>query len=734
MSDVVLQSPLASRQHGRFVAHGAVWVFEDVGSSNGTFVDGRRVQQQEIDGEIRLRIGSVDDGDLIEARVLRSDRRQQPIGSFTTSRPLARAVRIGRANDNDIVLPDLTISRHHAEIRLTASAIEVVDLSSFNGTYLNGSRVAGARALIVGDVVAIGGHSFRLLDGRLEQFVDSGAVTFTALDLGVRLASGVQLLDNVSFALPPRTLLAVLGPTGAGKSTLLNALTGFRPATTGRVLYAGNDLYRNYAQLRRRLGHVPQEDILHALLPLRRALEYAAELRFPPDTSARERRERIDEVLIELGLKDRAELPIRLLSGGQRKRASIAVELLSKPSLLFLDEPTSGLDPGYQRSLVTLFRRLATDGRTVVVVTHTLQSIDLCDRVLFLSRGGRTAFFGPPTEALAYFGRSDFAEVFEDLERGEGADWARRFRERSGFRKYVAEPVRATKDTQPVALGRHGASGSHFEWARQLSTLVRRYLTVLTTDQRNLLLLMLQAPILALLIAGVFAPSALQTASDARKLVLAVVLTATWLGASNSVRETVKERAIYLRESSAGLFASSYILSKVLVLGLITVAQAVVVALLTLSRQTLPTDGAVLASPTLEILITMSLIGLAGMAIGLLISATSSTPDRALVLLPVILIAQLVLSGGLTAVDKSPLGEVSALTGSRWGFAALAASTDLMNVETAKCREVNFDTDCQHWSEERTSWSADVGVLGGLTLAMVAGAWVAIRRTRTSYG
>ena len=233
------------------------------------------------------------------------------------------------------------------------------------------------------------------------------------------LAGARALLDQVSFPLAAGDFLAVLGPTGAGKTTLLRALTGNHPADRGSVLYNGRDVYAAYAELRNRIGYVPQDDILHPQLTVRSALGYAARLRFPPDVSAADRRRRVDEVMAELGLTERANLQVAKLSGGQRKRTSVAIELLTKPSLLFLDEPTSGLDPGYEKSVMELLRSLADGGRTVITVTHSIQSLDLCDRILFLAPGGQTAYFGPSGSALQFFGLGQYAEVFQYLDRAE---------------------------------------------------------------------------------------------------------------------------------------------------------------------------------------------------------------------------------------------------------------------------------------------------------------------------
>ncbi len=203
------------------------------------------------------------------------------------------------------------------------------------------------------------------------------------------------------------------------------------------VLYDGRDLYRDYAELRQRIGLVPQDDILHAQLTVHGALSYAAELRFPQDTAKAERRARVDEVVRELGLEQRVHQPVHSLSGGQRKRVSVALELLTKPSLLFLDEPTSGLDPGMDRSVMHMLRGLADDGRTVIVVTHSVLSLDVCDRLLVLAPGGKVAYYGPPGDTLAFFGYEQWPEAFEAFERDRERDWAGDYRFSPFHQQYI---------------------------------------------------------------------------------------------------------------------------------------------------------------------------------------------------------------------------------------------------------------------------------------------------------
>ncbi len=340
-----------------------------------------------------------------------------------------KVLRIGRASDNDVVVADLSVSRYHAELRKIGRGYEIVDLASHNGTFVNGQWVSAA-PVTERDIISIGPATFRLVGDELQQFIDTGDISLAARDLTVRLSSGKVLLDHVSFPLGERCLLGVIGPSGAGKSTLLGALTGGRPATEGSVLYDNRDLYTYYAELRHRIGLVPQDNILHTQLSARRALGYAAELRFPRDTSKAERKRRIDEVLQELSLTKHAETRTAAMSGGQQKRVNVALELLTKPSLLFLDEPTSGLDPGLDKSVMEMMADLAHDGRTIIVVTHSVANLNLCDRLLVLVPGGKVAYFGPPEDGLRYFGKPGWAEVFQAFEAEPNRDWAGEFRSR----------------------------------------------------------------------------------------------------------------------------------------------------------------------------------------------------------------------------------------------------------------------------------------------------------------
>jgi ABC-type multidrug transport system ATPase subunit len=648
----------------------------------------------------------------------------------TSRMPLpAKALRIGRIPDNDLVLSDLDVSRHHAELRKSPSGTyEIVDLGSHNGTFVNGRRVSSA---VIGenDIVSIGRSTFRLAGGELRQFVDDGEITFTAQDLVVKVGGGKILLNHVTFPIPEKSLVGVIGPSGAGKSTLLGALTGMRPADTGTVLYDNRDLYRNYAELRYRIGLVPQESVLHTQLTARRALQYSAELRFPADTGANERDARVDEVMSELGLTKHANTRADRLSGGQLKRVNIAQELLTKPSLLFLDEPTSGLDPGLDKSVMEQMRDLAHDGRTVIVVTHSVANLDTCDRLLVLVPGGKIAYYGPPDEGLAYFGLAGWAEVFQAFERYPDRDWATEYAASQAHAQYVlgqrAKPVaeQGVDDMPEPVVARRGA-------ARQLGTLTRRYIRVIAADRGYLLTLALMPIILGVLIRLVGSSQGLAgppgTNQNASETLLLLVVCACLAGTASSVRELVKERTIYVRKRAAGLSSGAYLSSKLLVLGVIAVAQSVVLVLLGLAGRPMPPQGALLkGSPLVEILLGIAVLALASMCLGLLVSALVSTSEKAMPFLVLLTMIQVILSGGvISLVHKAGLSQLAMIAPSRWGFGAVASTANL-NVISPTAGG-NFTDPL--WDHTAGTWLRDMGAQAALAIIFALLAWVRMRR------
>ncbi|MFF7560123.1 FHA domain-containing protein [Streptomyces pseudovenezuelae] len=691
LSDIVIDDARVSWHHAVLRPEADHWTLQDENSTNGTYADGRRVHEWDVGPGSVIRFGSASDGPCAVLLGIPAPERPSAVsmpgltGTFrrpTAVRPLpTRTVRIGRADDNDLVIDDLVVSRHHAELRAQPDgSYEIADLGSHNGTYLNGRPVTSA-PLGPGDIVGIGHSAFCLVGDTLQEYVDTGEVSLDVQDLTVAVDRGRKtLLDHVSFPVGEKCLLAVVGPSGAGKSTLLNALTGQRPADHGTVLYDGRDLYRDYAELRQRIGLVPQDDILHAQLTVRSALSYAAELRFPQDTLKAERKARVDEVIRELGLEQRARQPVHSLSGGQRKRVSVALELLTKPSLLFLDEPTSGLDPGMDRSVMHMLRGLADDGRTVIVVTHSVLSLDVCDRLLVLAPGGRIAYYGPPEDALAYFGFTQWPEAFEAFERDQDRDWAGDFHSSAFQHQYVTEATAQprTPRSEPVIIAPPPRPRSR---GAQLGTLIRRYTAALGAD-RTFLAIMIALPFVMGAMARALAGSQL-TRDTAMNALLILCVGGVLTGAANAVRELVKERVIYQRERAVGLSRSAYLMSKVVVLGTITVVQAVVLTLVALLGVDLNAPGGegVLMPPLVEITLAVALLAFTAMMLGLLVSALVRKEEVTMPLLVLLAIVQVVFCGALLKLDGVPgLEQLSWLVPSRWALGAMAGTIGLARI------------------------------------------------------
>jgi ABC transport system ATP-binding/permease protein len=637
-------------------------------------------------------------------------------------------LRIGRAPDNNLVLDDLLVSRHHAELRQRPSGgFEIADLGSQNGTFVNGRRVT-VQPVTGSDTIGIGHSTFRFSGDGLEQVVDDGAVTVAARELVVTVAGGKVLLDRVSFAMPGKCLVGVIGPSGAGKSTLLRAMTGMRPADTGTVVYDDRDLYQDYAELRHRIGLVPQENILHTQLTARRALQYSAELRFPADTTAAERDTRVTEVMEELGLAKHAQTRADRLSGGQLKRMNVAQELLTRPSLLFLDEPTSGLDPGLDKSVMFQLRDLAHDGRTIVVVTHSVLNLMVCDRLLVLAPGGRMAFYGPPGEALGYFGLPDWADLFQAFDLYPDRDWAGEFTASLVHARYVAARGDADSprpDAERLALD---APRQRRRGLRQYATLTRRYARVIAADRGYVLFMGLLPLVLGLLIRFVPAMQGLAGPNgnmSAQELLQILVTCACLAGTASSVRELVKERPIYIRELAAGLSSGAYLLSKLTLLGAISIVQSCVIVLLGVAGRAMPAHGALLRSqPLLELTIAIAALAVTSMCLGLLVSAFVSTSEKAMPFLVMLTMFQVILSGGVLPFNgMAGLSQLSWIAPARWGFAGAASTVNLNAIGLLP----GTDAD-PLWTTSSANWLRDIGVTAGLGLLYLLITWIQLRR------
>lgn len=699
-NDVVIPAAVVSGHHARLQRADAGYRIVDLGSANGLTFAGQRLAEKTLaDGDVLYITEQVAIQYRSFAGFVTAGRPQEAIAETTKAVALPgdeEPVRIGRAKENQIVLDHPQVSRYHATIeRMGVGRYRVHDLKSANGVFVNNQRIDREAWLKEGDVIQIGPFRLDMREGSIRQLADSG-LRLDMLHLQKWVSKEKNLLQDISLSIYPQEFVALVGLSGAGKSTLMNAMSGFWPATHGAVFVNDVDLYRNFDLFRNEMGYVPQKDIVHNELTVYKALDYVAQLRMPADTTADERHQRISEVLDDLDLAERKDLPIHKLSGGQLKRVSIGVELLTKPRLFFLDEPTSGLDPGTEYNMMKLLRRLADQGRTVVLITHATKNVMMSDKVIFLVRGGYVAFYGPPEEALTYFDRyrtdrerrekdMEFDSIYivlEDDNRGSPKEWQERYQKSPEYRKYVVERLQERSAGQ-AAIGSDTAASRvslgkarRVSALRQLSILSARNLAILRRDKLGLALMLLLAPAIGIMDfmwgRSLFDPREGDPAKIITMFFMAGLITIL-TGALASVLQIVKESEIYKRERAVGLKVGPYILSKVWIGVILALYQAFVflgLKVLFVDPQ-LPGPEAYVA-----LFVTLFVGTLSGYLFGLTISAAAPNLNVALLLVIVVLVPQFLFAGALLPLDLIPGGEaISTIASTRWAFEAMVKIT-----------------------------------------------------------
>jgi ABC-type multidrug transport system ATPase subunit len=606
---------------------------------------------------------------------------------------------IGRAPDNDIHLDGLQISNHHARLLNASGQIIIEDVGSTNGVYVNGARITGRRPVQNRDIVQVGPFVLQadpqrgvaIFDTRSKTRIDVIDIT---KEVSNRSGGGmIKLLDDVDLTIQPNEFVGLLGPSGAGKSTLMDSMNGMRPATAGHVLINNLDLYQHLDSLKQSIGYVPQDDIIHRELTVYRTLYYVARLRLSRDVSTQEIDQIVGEVMDVTGLSERRDVPVGQLSGGQRKRVSIAVELITKPSVIFLDEPTSGLDPATEEKIMKLFRQIAESGRTVILTTHAMENVKLFDKIVVMMRG-KLVFYGAPQEALAHVQADSFKDLYDKLEapiedqiaklpplppnatkeqksafkkqkeqiaEAVAEEWKRRFQRTPQYQRNIVQPLSGLRrDQQVVAPVKRRPTVT--DALRQWATLARRYMEVLGRDRFNLLILFGQAPIVAFLLYLVVGRD---VPRDFPFFVLALV--AVWFGTSVAAREIIRERAVYNRERMVNLGLLPYVGSKLFVLSMIVGVQCVLlfgtIKLFDLAGM-MKFQGLWVGIPQLIIMI---MTGIVGIALGLFVSAVVKTSEMATSLVPLILIPQILFSG-LVGVPQGTSKLVGLIMPATWSF------------------------------------------------------------------
>lgn len=697
--------------------HASIWVYKDCrteitdnGSFKGTFINGFKITSptQIFPGD-NIIIGNnyfiyeiTEDYNHNQPNFAQDDYHNN-LNRSTVLLRKGTIITIGRDPSNTLVLNHPHVSRVHAEIEISSEGTFIKDLNSTNGTYVDGILITDKQILHKSSVIRISGFSLTMKDFQLiKQDETAGRVEIDVVNLSkvIILPSGEErvLLNNISFKVLPCEFVTILGGSGAGKTTLLKALIGAWPASFGELYINRSNYYEQYGVFKSMIGFVPQDDIVHLDLTVEEALMYAALLRMPDDTSPDERIARVETVINVLELKDRQNAMVKKLSGGERKRVSIGVELITKPSILFLDEPTSGLDPGLEKMMMELLRNMADQGQTIFLVTHATSNIHLCDKVLFLTEGGRMAFYGTPDEALDYFDVNSFAEIFKMVNLDKDPEtWQIEYMESNLAIKYGPNSYSDYYNSNKKVGFGINRSSFFLQWYH----LTRRYYQTMVRDQKNLILLLLQPVLIAFLIGIMFQSYApvfetspynpeelvvseivlregreqeiLEKTKEVQRqrrnmevIVLSIVISAIYFGASNAAREIVKEIVIYKRERLVNLRIAPYILSKIFVLALLSIVQSFMFLFIINMFLGLPSF--------LLTILAFYLITLSSILMGLTISAVASNSNVAITVLPIILIPQLLLSGQLIPIEEVSsilMKAIFVFILAKWGFELL---------------------------------------------------------------
>jgi len=646
-ADIRLDSEVVSRQHLVITLEDSGMVLIcDSGSSNGTF-DGKMElkpnQWHRVEAHSRIFLGG-EVGMTLETLEMRKPGAVAKCASIAELLQTKSQIVIGRGTECDLMLDDALVSRRHALVSKGKNGgILIEDLDSANGTFVNGRRIKGVVPLPADFPVYMGRHVLRLTTPPVDLSKETAIRTHGAT---LDYRSGKRGLHPTDIEIQTSSMTAIMGPSGCGKSTLLKVLNGDMPPTMGKVEIFGVDLIAGYDYLRTIIGYVPQDDIVHQELTVQQAVYFAARLRLEHlDSSAI--RSKVEDVLKDLRISDIRGHLISNISGGQRKRVCIAVELLSSPLILFLDEPTSPMDPQAVEEFLSILEDLTKQGTTVVIVTHKPEDLDFMEKVIFMAEGGHVVYAGPASEYLTWFGVRRTNEVYACLVGGELEKWRAKYVRSKGLPSQPARPTSMKLQSSTAAAWRQ------FYW------LSRRFVAIKTNDRTNTMMMIGQAPVIAALICLIFA-------EITPAVPFLIVISAIWLGTNNASRAIVGEQAIFKRERMFNLRLHTYLASKVFVLGLFAVIQAgLLIAVITSGYLMRGTDPRWM-DPVGGFL-WLSLVCLAATMMGLFVSSSLNNHEKVMSLVPLVLIPQIMLAGSITRISNWLVELLSYLTISRWG-------------------------------------------------------------------
>ncbi|MCP1101245.1 ABC-type multidrug transport system ATPase subunit/pSer/pThr/pTyr-binding forkhead associated (FHA) protein/ABC-type multidrug transport system permease subunit [Aequitasia blattaphilus] len=731
--DIVIPDEMVSKCQGDFYISGDKVYYRDNDSSNGTYLENysERILLNKAYGYVELvnntilKIGNLKNPDYM---VLLIYNELQGENTWYYSELDQGSVTIGRGKGNSVQFSNPGVSRNHCIIEKRGEHFYLSDLGSANGTLLNGFVINGVTPLYDKDVIQILDQQIIYTRNAIFYLNRQEGLGIKALQLTkvVKNGRGSQpkaIINDVSLEIKPNEFVAIVGGSGAGKSSIMNLISGFDKEFEGKVYVNGTNLISRFQELKSLIGFVPQEEILYENLTLYKMLYYAAKLKMPDDTSTEEIEERIDLVLETINMTIHKDTCIRKLSGGQKKRASIAVELLADPKLFFLDEPTSGLDPGTEKKLMETLSALSkSQNKTIIMVTHTTQNIDLCDRVIFMGSGGRLCFSGTPMEARTFFKTSDFVDIYNILE--ENTDgWAEYFAQ-SQNQADLTE-IRGGEESSGKSQGKTRKNSG----LRQYGILFTRSMDLLFQDKARLMLLVLQPIIIAILLKVVSEKDVFSIYEPTKSILFALCCSGIWIGIFNSIQEVCKERAMVRREYMGNLRLPAYVGAKFSLLVILCLIQALLLTCIFLLLVGKNKEGIFFDNLFVEMSLTMWITVLTASAIGLLVSSMVRNADKAMVIAPFILIVQLIFSGILFKL-KGVGDIISKITISRWAVEDLGSIANLNKMDLKMQKDFPMLTHKAEKFFEHTAkhlvvnWS----VLIGMALVCVVLSMIVLRR------
>ena len=653
------------------------WIYDGDGqqpSTNGLFVDRTRITPNDgycLKNGTEIKIGLDPKNQVLvtyfnplASQIAAPSKQSIPISN--------RSVLLGRDPNASLQLDAPLVSRRHATIDTDSRGNYILRDHSVNGVFVNGQRITNSVQLAEGDSIRIGPFTLTYRNDMLEMQDRGNQIRLDAKYLVIP-----KRLNNITLAIEPGQFVALVGGSGAGKSTLMRTLLGIEKTTNGAVFINGDNLRENFNIYRNQIGYVPQDDIIHRDLKVEEVLNYAAKLRLPPDTDVQQV---VAKTLQDIEMTGFRNDFVETLSGGQRKRVSIGVELLADPKLFFLDEPTSGLDPGLDKKMMQLLRKLANQGRTVILVTHATANIMICDRIVFMGLPGYLCYFGPPHEALDFFDlkNGDFADIYNELaDQTNVPRWAEKFGKSEYYRRYIFNHLSSGNKATKIAPFQPKPTS----FVEQFVLLSQRYFQLVSRDLVNLGLALLTAPIgIILLRLAVRDKDPLIGVPDATLAPLALrvlfvfTCAAIWVGLSTSLQEIIKESDIYLRERLVNLGLFAYLGSKFVILSGLAVLQTLLIVGVILIAFKSPDPS--LISWTVGGAVTTFLTLMSCISLGLVVSAAVTNNSQANSALPLILLPQIIFSGVLFKME-GVASKFSWLMLSRWSVGAYGS---LVNV------------------------------------------------------